>query len=146
DVTDDWASTPARGPFETEAGIPRRPDGGVKNVFPLGLSLVEAAFLVPARGLTAALAPGLGPPGYTPFEVGWVAAGLLLVAALGLQVTYSFARSLLPPLPAAAVTVAAWAGTPLLYYTAWFPFSPHPTAFTLMALLLLVADRLPHAR
>lgn len=144
-MTDDLPLTVAQGPFRTAGGVPTRPDGGIKNVFPVGLSLVEAVFLIPAVNLSDASEPSQGASGYTRFEVNWVAAGLLLIAAIGLQVTYAFARMLVTPAVAVGVTLAGWVGTPLLYYTAWFPFSAHPTTFCLMALLLLVADRLPRA-
>ena len=142
DTTNDIAVTPSQGAFKTEYGAPLRSDGGVKNVFPLGLSLIEAAFLVPAR----LLGTENGPPGYSTFEVGFVAFGLLLLTAFAFQVLYGFARKLASPLWAAAAVLAGWAGTSMLYYTAWFPFSVHPTTFALMVLLLAVADRLPKSR
>ncbi|AWM39376.1 hypothetical protein GobsT_23090 [Gemmata obscuriglobus] len=146
DVTDDLPLGPAQGPFRTDAGTPRRADGGIKNVFPVGLSLLEGAFLLPARALTTIAGGGSGPVGYTRPEVGFVALGLLLAAGLGVQITFALVRTLVSTPVAAVATIAAWLGTPLLYYTAWFPFSVHPTTFCIMVLLLLLADRIPHAR
>ncbi|OWK43734.1 hypothetical protein FRUB_03333 [Fimbriiglobus ruber] len=141
DVTDDLPLAPWQGPFQSSVGVPRRPDGGIKNVFPAGLSLVEAVFLKAAcaRGTST---PGAA-PGYSRSEIATVAVGLLLLAAVGLQVTYSLVRPLTTPGWAAAVVLATWVGTPLLYYTAWFPFSVHPTTFALMTLMIVVADRIP---
>lgn len=142
DVTDDLPASPAQGTFK-DVGYPRRADGGIKNVFPVGLSLVEAPFLGVGRAVRPA-GEG-GPPGYSRTEIRVVAAGLLLVAALGMQILYGFVRRLAAPGWALLAVLAAWFGTPLLYYTAVFPFTAHPTAFTLMLLLLWIADRIPAA-
>jgi hypothetical protein len=146
DVTDDLPLSPWQGPFQTEYGTPKRADGGVMNVFPAGLSFIEMAILVPARQLSTVLGIPDEPAGYTQFEIGCVAFGLLIIAAIGLQVMYAFARTLTTPRLAALSVLAALAGTPLLFQMAWFPFTPHPTVFTVMVLLLFVADRMPQSR
>jgi hypothetical protein len=145
DVTDDLPLSPWQAPFQTEYGTPLRPDGGIKNVFPVGLSLVEAGLLVPARLFSHAFGIADEPAGYTPFEIGWVAFGLLVITAIGLQVMYTFARTLTAPSSATLIVLASWAGSPLFYQTAWFPFTSQPTTLTVMVLLLAVADRIPRS-
>lgn len=145
DVSDDIVHTPNRASFESEHGTPLRTDGGVKNVFPVGMSLIEAVFLWPANRI---LKPNSvdPPPGYTPTEIHCVAFGLLLLTALGMQGLYRLCLAMASPFESLWITFAAWAGTPSLYYTAWFPFTPHPTTCALMIGMLLIADRLPNAR
>ncbi len=145
DVTDDMVHTSHRAAFETEYGMPRRNDGGVKNVFPVGMSLIEAVFLWPANRWTDR-AENDPVPGYTSLETQCVAFGLLILTALALQALYWLSLSLVSPLEGAWIVLAAWMGTPLLYYTAWLPFTSHPTTFALMVAMLIVADRIPSSR
>lgn len=126
DVTDDIEATPHPAPFQSEHGIPLRPDGGVKNVFPVGLSLIEASFLWPAQRFLRSPSER-APQGYSPAEIHGVAFGLLLVTAVGLQLLHWMSLTMISPVNGAYLVLIAWWGTPLLYYSAWFPFSAHPT-------------------
>jgi hypothetical protein len=146
DVTDDLPLSPRQAPFQTEYGFPRRPDSGILNVFPVGLSLLEAGLLVPARAVSSVAGRGRAAPGYTLGEVVFVAFGLLVLAALGVQLTYALVRGFATPGVAAGATALAWLGTPLFYYMGIFPFSAHPATFTIMVLLLVVVNRLSQTR
>ena len=82
DTTESVALSHGQQVFTTEYGLPRRPDGGVKHVSPVGLSLIEAVFLLPARWARE-LGVGTGPLGYSQFEVSIVALVQCQVLILG---------------------------------------------------------------
>src|SRR6266542_2600063 len=142
DVTDDLPLSPWQGPFQTQYGVPTREDGGIQNVFPMGLSIVETALLAPAVAIRSSVNSSDAPLGYSALETGIVAAGLIVILALGIQATYSLVRPLTTTMWAVAAVMAEWLGTPRFYYGAWFPFTAHPVTFVVMLMMILVSTKI----
>jgi hypothetical protein len=151
DVTNNLQLTPAPKPFDPDGDgswkdAPRRPDGRIPSKYPIGLSLVEAPFLVLGslvRQLAAAT--GLivpGNTGYSVIELWSVALGLLVLFAYGLAELYQLLATRYGDWGAVLGIMGGWLGTSLCYYSTIFPFMAHALAFVLLVLAMRTTRRL----
>ena len=106
DITNDIRHCPRSDRFDpggdgTYRVLAVNPAGRYLNKFPLGLSLAEALWLVPAAGVRW-LATAFGyqspePPGFSPVEIAAVCVGMLLLVSIGVQLLYTLLRRISPP-------------------------------------------------
>lgn len=141
DITNDLRMTPQADAFDpTRRGdwrnVPRRPDGGIPDKYPIGLSLVELPLLALGR-LNRAIAESAGisvggAPGYSAIELWTVAVGLVAIFACGLSVLYRMIAEDFSPAAAALGVAGCWLGTSLYYYSAVFVFMSHAVSFVML--------------
>ena len=145
DITNDIHSSPQPQPFDRDGdgsfeSAPRGPDGRIPSKYPIGLSIVEAPFLLAGNLIrrTAEFA-GLvvpGAPGYSSVEIWIVAVGLVSLFAWGVAALYSLIAEEFGRLPAAVGVLCCWAGTSLFFYSAVFPFMAHATSFVALVIVM----------
>src|SRR5262249_49104048 len=141
DISNDIVLSSNPGPLDPDGNlsftnVPRRADGRVINVFPVGMSLVEAPALLVGSGVRA-LAERTGyrstaAAGFSSVEIGTVAVWLLALFSLGMHQLYELLAGRATPTWRALAVTAAWLGTSLFYYSAVYPFMAHALAFTLV--------------
>jgi hypothetical protein len=139
DVTETLKQTPWPAPFDRNRDgvlerVPLRADGRFQSKYPIGLPLVETAFLAVAYGLRRALEAGglslRGPPGLSHFEIWIVALGLFGITMIGLYRLAVLCTDWMGKRAWAWPTALAFVGTTLFYYSAMFPFMTHCLSFT----------------
>jgi hypothetical protein len=144
-ISNDIRLTPWPVPFDRDRdgffeAIPRDERGRVWTQYPIGLSLIEAPFLLLGRVLRALLAAAGarvdGPPGYSSLEIWSVALGLVLVFSLGLGALLTLLSAEYETWICLVAAGAAWLGTSLFYYSSIFPFMAHAMGFVLQVFLL----------
>jgi hypothetical protein len=148
DITNDIVVSSNPRPLDPDGdgtfrNIPRRPDGRVVNVFPVGLSLIEAPGLLAGYALRS-VAGNFGyrsaaAHGFSQLEIDTVAIWLLTISSFGLHQLFELLAGRSTVAWRALSLAAAWAGTSLLYYSAVFPFMAHAVAFTLVVCIARLA-------
>ena len=125
------------------ARVPRRPDGGFRNKWPMGLSLVEAPAIAVAHLIRLAVesagAQVDGPAGYSTLEVLLAGSGLVIVIAAGLALAFHMAARHVGAWPAAVGVAGCWLGTSLFYYTSVQPFWAHGVSFACLVAVMWVS-------
>ena len=151
DITASLQLTPWQAPFDRDADgvleVPPRLDGRIINKYPIGLSLLEAPWLILGRGVRTATEWVTGaaikaPPGFSDVEIATVAVGLLVYNVCGLVVLRQLVRWLYPGPWTDLAVVSTWLGTSLFYYSAIFPFMAHGMEFCLAVVSLWLAVRI----
>lgn len=151
DVTNDLQAAPHSAPFDRDGDgslemVPRAPSGRIVSIYPIGLSLIEAPFLVLGHGLRGALAmfdlSWPEPPGFSAVEIWAVALGLLAVFAIGGQLLDAILRPHVGSPWRQLALFATWWGTSLLFYSAVFPFMAHAVGFTLVVWIVWLGWRI----
>jgi hypothetical protein len=150
DITNDMQLTPWGPPFDRDGDgyretFRRTADGRVFNIFPIGLSLVEAPFLLIGRGvrwLVALFGYAIpGAPGYSDLEIWIVALGLLAIVAVAAGALHRLIEPLVGEPWALIAVLASWLGTSLFYYSAVFPFMAHALGFAVVVGIVTAANK-----
>jgi hypothetical protein len=152
DITNDIFQSAYLPPLDPDGdgsfrNVPRRPGGRVINVFPVGLSLIEAPGLMIGNALRRVAEHfGYRPtaePGFSPLEINTVAVWLLILPSIGMHGLYALLAGRATFAWRVLALAGAWAGTSLLFYTAIFPFMAHAQAFALIVFIARLAQTLP---
>jgi hypothetical protein len=151
DISNDLVLTPWANPFDPDKDgsfreVPRRPNGRMQSKYPIGMSLVEAPWLALGSGVRA-IAEAVGvkfrhAPGFTTAELWTVALGLIFIFSLGLATLYRLLLERFGSTAALLGIFAGWCGTSLFYYSSVFPFMSHAVSFALLAVVMMLTDRL----
>ncbi len=149
DIGDNLEATPFSEPFDRDhngsfEAAWHDTAGRIVTIYPVGLSLLEAPFLMLGHGVRRALA-ALGirsarAPGYGDVEIWCVALGLLAIFAVGCGLLCAMLQPYVGSPWRELAILAAWWGTSLLYYAAVFPFMAHAVGFTLVVWTVYVAE------
>ncbi len=145
EITNDLELTPWPEPFDRDGdgvweSVPRGPNGHIRTKYPLGMSLLEAPFLLLGHALRRALAltgiTVVGPPGYSDVEVATVAVGLVSLFAVAIQALFNLMSRAYARWDCALAIAASCLGTSLFYYAFIFPFMAHAMGFALLVAAL----------
>lgn len=151
DITNNLLRSRDPGPFDRDGdglweSVPRLGDGKIPNKYPIGLSLIEAPWLVVGCLVHRAMGVALtGPPdaiGYSGIEIWSVAIGLTALFVAGIVGLDLALRDDFGRLAAGAGLCGAWLGTSLFYYTGIYPFMSHAASFSVLSGVLLTARAL----
>lgn len=152
DVTDDLALSPGVGDFDADGDghleVPaRNAQGQVTNMYPIGLSLLEAPWIAVASAVRRLLTGGDADRsgemayGYSKPEVLLVAIGVVGFTIFGLLVLARVASEYTPLPWAVAAVLATVVCSPLLYYITVTPFMSHGAALATVILILRLLQR-----